>query len=468
MAGALPMASAIILLPFYVTLLPTETYGALSLYMAFSLFIQVVVSYSFDSSIYIHYHEFKNDKAKLSSFITSAFIFMLLISLGVGLVLVVTGDLVFGLVFSDDRISFYPYGLMAIAMGVFQALFKIYSNLLQTSQRPVIFFWSNLLLFSLIAGLTIGGLYMFPGTLAGPIGGRAIAGLVMSVWVLVKIAYEYGVKFDLKLLKSTFSFNHYSFIYQLENWAVNYLDRFIMVFFLPLSDVGIYDFAVKCLIVIEYVMNGLYNSFYPNVLNLVMTAETKQSTPQINRYYHGLTVMVMILVCVLLPLLSVIIDSGFIRSGYEASIQFLPFIACVYLFRSMRYYFAFPYGALKYSKPLPFIYLGVSVIKFVILLLLIQRFEIYGVIAATYAGLVLEIFMLKRSVQTKFYFKYNPFKLIVAPVLLAAIILVSSVLVEGSYLLNVLYGVIAIVMLWWFYRNEIIDLKLASVLNKMK
>ncbi len=109
-AGALPLASAIILLPFYVYYLPTTVYGALSLYMAFALFVQIVVIFSFDSSTYIHYHDFKNDPPRLASFMSSMFVFMLLTGTVTGLILVFLGDFVFGLVFDDSRISFFPSG----------------------------------------------------------------------------------------------------------------------------------------------------------------------------------------------------------------------------------------------------------------------------------------------------------------------------------------------------------------------
>ena len=50
-AGMLPMASAVILLPFYLNYLPIEQYGQLALYLAFSMFVQIVATYSFDSSL---------------------------------------------------------------------------------------------------------------------------------------------------------------------------------------------------------------------------------------------------------------------------------------------------------------------------------------------------------------------------------------------------------------------------------
>ncbi|MFO0267060.1 MAG: hypothetical protein ACK51D_08950, partial [Cyclobacteriaceae bacterium] len=69
-AGALPMASAIILMPFYGKYLSAELFGALSVYFAFSLLVQIVVTYSFDASLYLNFHEYKHDPKLLATFIS--------------------------------------------------------------------------------------------------------------------------------------------------------------------------------------------------------------------------------------------------------------------------------------------------------------------------------------------------------------------------------------------------------------
>ena len=145
------MASAIILLPFYGEYLSPEAMGALSIYFGFSLLVQILVTYSFDASLYINYHEFKNEPAKLSSFISSAFILILLISLVTGLLLAFIGDWIFSKMFTEQEILFYPFGLLSVATGIFQALQKVNNTLLQTQQKPTLFLWFNLLSFSLIA-----------------------------------------------------------------------------------------------------------------------------------------------------------------------------------------------------------------------------------------------------------------------------------------------------------------------------
>lgn len=456
-AGALPMASAILLLPFYIAYLPTQVYGALSLYLAFSIFIQIVVAYSFDSSIYIHYHDYKNDVKKLSSFISSAFIFMIFIGAGVGLLFVLIGDLVFDWVFDDEKISFYPFGLMAVATGIFQALFKVYCNILQSSEKPLLFLRSNILSFVFIAGLTIGGLYLFPSTLIGPIAGRMLAGFVVVCWTLYRVFSQFGSRFDYGLLKSTFGFNHYAFIYQIQLWVINYFDRFLMLFFLPLAAIGIYDFALKCLVVIEFIMSGLHNSFSPKVVSAITGQSVKGSTPEINRYYHGLTALVMLMMSSGILVLPFIVDSIDKNRGYGDAVQYFPYIAILYVLKSMRLFFAVPYGILKYTKPLPVIYFLISVIKIGLMLLLIRKFEIYGVVASTLISAALEILLLRFVLRERFNFQFNIFKIVIAPLMLLTVVLFLEPLLgkDFAWELHLFYLVVTVGFLLWVYRNEL-------------
>jgi O-antigen/teichoic acid export membrane protein len=61
-AGSLPTASAIILLPFYLLFLSPANFGVLAIYTAFSVLIQILTTFSFDTSLYIYFHDFKEDR----------------------------------------------------------------------------------------------------------------------------------------------------------------------------------------------------------------------------------------------------------------------------------------------------------------------------------------------------------------------------------------------------------------------
>lgn len=459
-AGALPMASAIILLPFYIYHLSTDQYGVLSIYMAFSLLIQILVTFSFDTSVYIHFHELKDDRKKLSEFISSAFICTAFIGLFVGVVLTLTGDLIFRYVFTERQISFYPFGLAAVGSGIFQAVFKVYSNLLQSRERPVTFLWANVLTFSLIASLTIAGLQIFPGTLTGPIFGRLIAVAVSGVITLLIIFREFGIHFNLRWLRDSFSFNGYTFLYQIQQWMINYVDRFIMFFFLALHDVGVYDFAFKCLIPLELLMNGLHSSFYPRIVATVFSQTEKKSTVEINRYYHGLTATMMLLVSGGILVVPWIIEVFVNKASYRESIPLIPFLAILYILRATRLFFAAPFSILKYTKPLSVIYFLISIIKIGLILIFIKQLEVYAVILAAFVVSFLEVWLLSRSLDGKFHFQFNSFKLIIAPAILCTVIVFGEFVdLIPMHLKHACYVVVCLVLLLWFYRNEIRLLK---------
>lgn len=458
----LPMASAIILLPLYIHNLSTDAYGALSVYMVFTLLVQIVVTFSFDSSIYIHFHELKGDKTRLSVFVSSAFIFMLILGFSATIILAGTGGLLFQLALPDKDLSFYPYGLASVGSGIFQAIFKVHSSLLQSREKPETFFWSNVLSFSVIALFIVIGLQVYPNSLAGPIFGRLLGSIIPCIWVLIRIFREFGFHYDFTWLKTSFSFNTYTFIYQLLQWVINQFDRILMLFFLTLSDVGIYDFAIKCLIPIELVMNSLHNSIYPKVISTVMAQENKGSSPQINRYYHGLTAVIMLMVCGSILVLPWAIETFVSKVDYHAAIQYVPYLAMLYFFRTTRLFFSVPYGILKYSKPLPLIYLVVSVLKIVLMVLFMSRLTVYGVIIASLISVVFENILLKVGLRKMFLFKFNAFKIIFAPMILLILILVLEPTfgLLYPYLTHIFYVVSCGGLLWWAYRNEMVKVVL--------
>ena len=461
LAGSLPMASALILLPFYVGYLSTTDFGALSIYFAFSYFIQLLTTYSFDTSLYIHFHEYKHDRAKLSAFSSSAFVFMLLIGLIVAVAFSVFGDLLFRNVFTDQSISFQPYGLMAACTGIFQALFRVHGNLLQSREMPELYLWSNLVVFTVIAVATIVGLKLYPDTLMGPVGGRLVAAVAAGIWALFRIFREFGMHFDFPLIRASFSFNFYTFLYQFLQWVINYFDRIFMVFFLTLAQIGVYDFALKCLLIIEFILNGLHNSFYPRIVSTIMAQETKESSPEINRYYHGFIAVIIVLICsciLVFPwIIQIFLENFGQKPGYEESVQYLPYISLIYLFRAIRLFYAAPYGILKYTKPLSGIYLVVSVIKIALMWLMIKPYGLFGVIGASFVAALVEIVLLRSAVRSRFTFNYNIVKILVAPGIIFFMILIMEPLL-GNTLPNVVhffYLLSSLVLLGWVYRHEI-------------
>src|SRR5690606_9396688 len=124
-----------------------------------------------------------------------------------------------------------------------------------------------------------------------------------------------------------------------------------------------YDFALKCLLIIEFILNGLHNSFYPRVVSTIIAQDKKGSSLEINRYYHGFIAVIIVLICsaiLVYPwVIHIFLEYFGKNPGYGESVKYLPYISLIFLFRAIRLFYAAPYGILKYTKPLSGIYLGV-------------------------------------------------------------------------------------------------------------
>ncbi len=457
LAGALPMASALILLPFYLELLPVEVYGAFSLCLGFSILIQIIVSYSFDTSLYIHYHEYKNDSSKLSSFITSAFVFMLVLGVGVLVLSSLLGELLFTLIPSDSNLSFYPYGLISVGIGACQAIFKVHGNLLQTREKPEPFFWSNVFQFSVIAVTTIIGLQLFPGSLIGPLGGRLLAAAFSAGWALWRVFREFGFRIESPWKDSSFGFNAYTFVYQLQQWSNNYIDRYIILFFMPMSSVGIYDFAIKCLIPIELLMNGLHASINPKVIKIVNGQAVKGSSLEINRYYYVLVAVVLLAICFVILAVPLFVNKFMANSQYATALDYLPYLAVLYIFKSMRLYFVSPFSILKKMRKLMSLNLIISVIKIALLVWLIAEWQLFGIVVASLLTFSIELVLLWRYLGKEYRIQFNKVKLMIVPFSIVLLILISNPFIEKEFdtWAHAGYLLLSGLLLLTAYRNEL-------------
>jgi O-antigen/teichoic acid export membrane protein len=240
-----------------------------------------------------------------------------------------------------------------------------------------------------------------------------------------------------------------------------------MAFLVTMTDLGIYDFTIKCLLILDFVISALFNSFFPKILSKTAGEKVAKTSIEINRYYNGLTAAIMIMVCGAILTLPVAITLLVKKPGYGDSIYLIPFASLVFLLRGMRFYFGLPYSVMKYNKPFPIIFLIVSSAKVVLSILLIQRFGIYGAIGATIGSSSLEILLVWLWMKDRFSYTFNPYKLIVAPLTLLATILLLEPWLGRTYPIPVHlgYAMLTAISLVWLYRNELPLLNLNKVLK---
>jgi len=282
--------------------------------------------------------------------------------------------------------------------------------------------------------------------------------VLMATWVLIGIFREYGWHFKSPWQQTSARFNAYTFAYQVLQWVVNYFDRVVITVFMPLSAVGLYDFAQKCLAPVDLVLNGLNSTIAPKVIQRVnQQKEKKSTTVEINRYYYGLVSVVLLLLCLSIFFIPWLVNVFIPKSDYAEALRYIPFVAMVFIFRALRIYFVVPYTFLKKMDTITVINFFISGFKIGLMVYLVIRWGLYGVVASAVLAYSAELVALWFYLKHDYAIRFNAFKLLIAPLLMFLIILAGELLLADRYqfVVHLSYCVACAGLLWIAYRNEL-------------
>jgi O-antigen/teichoic acid export membrane protein len=292
------------------------------------------------------------------------------------------------------------------------------------------------------------------------VGARLAGALLLAGWSLARIMREFGVPDFQSLAVLPWGYNLNTFWYQVANWMVNYLDRFLILAFLPASgmgSVGVYEFAIKCMIPLELLLNGLGASLSPRVVRLLSEQTgSKGSTPEVNRYFYGLLVVMMMAIGIMLAVLPPAFNLLVHKEGYYQALDYVPFIAVLFLFRSWRLFFVIPLSALKRTGRLAIVTLLVAAVKAAGIAVLLPAYNLYGVIVAALMAGAAELLLLWALLRPYFKLQFNAVKLLVAPLVFGvAVVLTYAFDANGmGWQQAALLMGIAVLLLAVAYRKE--------------
>lgn len=463
--GALPLASATILLPFYTNLLTTSQFGIFALYIAFTAIIQIVVNYALENYIFVHYIENKENKKALKEIIGTVVILLLIIGVIITFISLLAGKYLFNSYssLSDNKtvILFFPYGMMAVITAIFNSFFKTYTNLLIAQERPNRFFWMNIINFVLTISISLTGLYMYPFSLTGPMWGRLLSGVGIFLIALCFFIKEFGFSFQKKLIRDIYKYSTPLLQYLALLWIIGNIDRYIIGYFLPPEKVAIFDFAIKCTVLLEFFQNGLTSAINPRIFNIWSINKTPKNTPEINRYYHGFTATALLVLPAFIFILPYIIPVVVINNDYFKSFGFLSILAMGYAFTGFKIVYLLPVLYFKKTKILPKVYFYSAIVQVVGTIFAVKYMGLMGAVWVNFIIKVLQVYLLYLETKKHYNLEFNKLKLVYLPVFFCIMTLLFYSTIKFMKLNYLFWGIhLIIVYLSVFitYRKEVIPL----------
>lgn len=456
--GALPYASGVLLIPFFTSKLSTIDFGVNALYFSIMYFIQILSTFGLDTYIGIHYFDYKDNKEKLKENIGT--VVMSLFAIGAFLLIIfsIFGTGIFNIVFDNKYLTFFPWGFVTVLTAIFNGFLKTYSNLLINQQRPVRFFQINIVNFILVISVSLTFLFLFPFTLNGPMFGRLIPAAFSFCVVIYYFISEFGYTYNKEMVKKIISFCTPFVIYAILFWTVSYIDRFIINHYLAdPTYVGIFDFAVKCTLLIDLFQTGLSSSISPKIYTIWKDQNLRESTVEVNRYYNGFTAASLLAIPLLSVFFPVLIPVIVKNEVYYESFVFFSILSIGFASRGLFNMFLSPIFFFKNTKVLPKIFFFIAIIQIIVTAFCVKHFGLIGAVWASFFTKIIQVVFLYFESRKIFHFKFNYIKQIYLPLLCVIIVLILETIVPLEYSLynRVAQLLIIYILVFSVYRNEV-------------
>jgi O-antigen/teichoic acid export membrane protein len=459
--GSLPLASGIVLLPFYTNMLTTEQFGVLALYIAFTGIMQLLVNFSLDQYLGTNWVDFKDNIQQARAIVGTVVSLLLIIGVFFSMALIISGDPLFSFysVWTKNKtiLEFYPWGFMSLLTAIFNSLFKSYTTLLIYQQRPVRFFWLNIFNFILTIGISISILFYNPFSLDGPMYGRLLSGLGIFIMALFFFIKEFGISFHIKLLKGIAVFCIPLFVGYILSWVAGNVDRYVIAYFLNASDVGIFVFAIQCTLLLDFFQSGLSSSIYPKIFNIWKDKNINHGTMEVNRYFNGFTAIALLVIPVLYIILPMIIPLVVKNEDYYLTFGFLSILFAGYALSGLRAYFWAPLMYFKKTSAIPRIFLFSAIFQIISSVCLIYFFGLLGAVWANFIVKPIQVILIYFESRKVFNYRLNHWKLVYLPVIFIAVVIISESFAVDETRLFIEIGqlIVAIMLVYFAYRNEL-------------
>jgi len=454
--GALPLAWSIILLPFYTTLLTPDDFGRLALYASLALLLQTLMNLSLDSYVAVQYIELRNDPRSLRACLGTVTVTLLLWGGVFTGLFVIGGPGLFTLFFPEASLLFLPYGLMTVVTAFCNGFFKTYTVLLIYQERVTQFFWMNVLNFMLTILISITGLYLFPYTLIGPMWGRLLSGLCIFLAAFFFMVREFGLTFYTDYLKGMAQYCWPLIIYFGLFWILNNLDRFIINHYLTPEDVAIYDIAVKCTLLLEFLQIGLSNTIYPKVFALWQDAKNTSHSEQVNQYFHVISAITLLAIPLFVLLVPVFVPILVPNAVYYQAFDYLLLLGLGYAMRSLYFFYLGAFSFFKKTRQLLKPTFLSVVFQVTLSIILVKQWNLIGAVWANLLAKIVQVGFLSLWGKTLPPGRLNKMKMVVLPLayVLTAILL-HTWLPAGRWHSHLLLWMVLSLMVVRVYRREI-------------
>ena len=403
-------AIGIFLLPLYMKELSTEDYGILSLVLVFSSFIGVLASFKLDTAIRTYYFDYNSNEKDLWNYISQIFTVVLSISIGITLLLLLIGPVLFDLIFNSGSIIFYPLGLIAVLTSIITAICTVFFIYLKNKVELKKFLFYSLLHVVLTLVIQVVLVIGFEMKIKGVLYGSLFSILIVFIAILLRNPKLINFKWQKKLIVPSLKFSIPLVPLSLLLVFGKQIDKVLIERFMDLGNVGVYSVLMTLvgvsLLSIGALSNGIRPFLYQSLKN--NNQEAKATTDLFKGFYLFVGLISISGVILLGCNLNIFTSNESYLAVQEyivwAAISIIPFFLVGFLNILIVYH--------KKSKSLTIGMFIQAITAFVLMMILIPYLGIYGAITSLAISQVINFIVFTKALNNVATFRvsfYNEF-----------------------------------------------------------
>jgi O-antigen/teichoic acid export membrane protein len=381
----LQKAVAFLMIPLYTRFLTPEDYGITGVALAVGSVLSVVLGFGISSSVLRQYHDYKDNPEQLKKYITTTFVFLILVAGSLAVALHVFGGAFWRLAMSGE-VPFAPYIQIAVWDGFGVVVAQVALSLYRTQQKAGAFMFGQVGDTVLTHALTILFVVVWhlgaTGILLGSMVASGLTAIVLSAlllrkWFSVHLEWKYlwiGLAFGIPLVP-----------HSLSTWIMTSVDRLLLEPRVSLSELGMYTLGYQIGQVMAVLVSGFNFAWAPYYYNLVKTdPNATERIKHISELYLG----VMGGICLVGVLFSPEILRIMAPQQYQMATRYVPLVLFSYLFNGYYYFASMPLFYFKKVHIIPLATLSSALLN---VLLNLWWIPIWGALGSAWATFVVYV-----------------------------------------------------------------------------
>lgn len=331
-ASFLPAIVGFLMLPIYSRYLTPENYGVVALVLSLQAFLPLIMTLQIHSSISRFYFDYKDNKIKLHTFISTLTLLTFILSTMILILVLFNYKEIISFLFPKTigYDNLFVLGILTAYITVFNSIFIA---LIRVQQKAKLFMKVSVSLFFISLIINILEVIVYEQGAYGVVE-AALISIVISFFAYAFLVKElFTLKFDFNMVLEPLKYSIPLIPHSLSGLIFMYSDRIILERYVTLSAIGLYMFADKVAMIFKILVNEFNSAFSPffNEKSKQSKVEAIKEVQNISLVFVYITSMLMVLVA----LFSVELVYLLLDEKYFDTWIMIPLLSSAYIFRSL-------------------------------------------------------------------------------------------------------------------------------------